>query len=47
MQFADIYERYIQKVYNYAYYRMGDPSEAEDLDRACIRPGNESPAALP
>ena len=31
MQFADIYERYIQKVYNYAYYRMGDPSEAEDL----------------
>ena len=31
MKFADIYERYIQKVYNYTYYRMGDPSEAEDL----------------
>ncbi|MFQ6058725.1 MAG: sigma-70 family RNA polymerase sigma factor [Anaerolineae bacterium] len=29
--FAQIYERYYQGIYNYVYYRVGDPSLAEDL----------------
>lgn len=30
-RFARIYERYVQKLYSYVYYRTGDTSDAEDL----------------
>ena len=29
--FGALYERYVKKIYNYVYYRTGDPHEAEDL----------------
>lgn len=29
--FGQLYERYVDRIYNYVYYRMGDPAEAEDL----------------
>ena len=29
--FGVLYERYVGKIFNYVYYRTGDPSEAEDL----------------
>jgi RNA polymerase sigma-70 factor, ECF subfamily len=29
--FGVLYERYIARIYNYIYYRTGQPSEAEDL----------------
>jgi len=29
--FGVLYERYVGRIYNYVYYRMGDPFDAEDL----------------
>lgn len=29
--FGQLYERYVDQIYNYIYYRVGDPMEAEDL----------------
>ncbi len=29
--FGVLYERYVQRIYNYVYYRIGHPQEAEDL----------------
>jgi RNA polymerase sigma-70 factor (ECF subfamily) len=29
--FGILYERYVNRIYNYIYYRTGNPSEAEDL----------------
>jgi RNA polymerase sigma-70 factor (ECF subfamily) len=29
--FGELYQRYVDKIYNYIYYRVGDPEEAEDL----------------
>ncbi|NOZ71149.1 MAG: sigma-70 family RNA polymerase sigma factor [Chloroflexi bacterium] len=29
--FGELYERYVDKIYNYIYYRVSDPTEAEDL----------------
>lgn len=29
--FGELYERYVDRIYNYIYYRTGDPHEAEDL----------------
>lgn len=29
--FADLYERYVDRIYAYVYYRTGDPRDAEDL----------------
>lgn len=29
--FGELYERYVQKIYNYIYYRTGNPHDAEDL----------------
>ena len=29
--FGELYERYIDKIYNYVYYRTGNPHDAEDL----------------
>lgn len=29
--FGALYERYVTRIYNYIYYRTGNPSEAEDL----------------
>lgn len=29
--FGQLYERYVDRIYSYVYYRMGDPAEAEDL----------------
>lgn len=29
--FGDLYERYVDRIYNYIYYRVGNPGEAEDL----------------
>jgi RNA polymerase sigma-70 factor (ECF subfamily) len=29
--FGELYERYVAKIYNYIYYRVGDQDEAEDL----------------
>ncbi len=29
--FGELYERYVDRIYNYIYYRVGDPAEAEDL----------------
>ncbi len=29
--FGELYERYVDKIYNYIFYRVSDPSEAEDL----------------
>jgi len=29
--FGELYERYVTKIYNYIYYRVGDQEEAEDL----------------
>lgn len=29
--FGQLYERYVDKIYNYVYYRTSDPAEAEDL----------------
>ncbi|MCD6291160.1 MAG: sigma-70 family RNA polymerase sigma factor [Anaerolineae bacterium] len=29
--FGELYERYVNRIYNYIYYRVGDPSDAEDL----------------
>ena len=31
LAFGALYERYVAKIYNYAYYRTGDHHEAEDL----------------
>ena len=29
--FGELYERYVDKIYSYIYYRVGDQAEAEDL----------------
>lgn len=29
--FGELYERYVKKIYNYIYYRTGNPHDAEDL----------------
>ena len=29
--FGSLYERYVDRIYNYIYYRTGDVHEAEDL----------------
>jgi RNA polymerase sigma-70 factor (ECF subfamily) len=29
--FGELYERYLEKIYSYVYYRMGNPHDAEDL----------------
>ena len=29
--FGEIYERYLDKIYNYIYYRTGNQQDAEDL----------------
>jgi RNA polymerase sigma-70 factor (ECF subfamily) len=29
--FGELYQRYVTKIYNYTYYRVGDQEEAEDL----------------
>jgi len=29
--FSDLYERYVDRIYAYVYYRTGDPRDAEDL----------------
>jgi RNA polymerase sigma-70 factor, ECF subfamily len=29
--FGELYERYVDRIYNYIYYRTNDPHEAEDL----------------
>ena len=29
--FSQLYERYVNRIYNYIYYRTGNPNEAEDL----------------
>jgi RNA polymerase sigma-70 factor, ECF subfamily len=29
--FGDLYERYVDRIYNYIYYRVGNADEAEDL----------------
>ena len=29
--FGELYERYVVRIYNYIYYRVGDSAEAEDL----------------
>lgn len=29
--FGELYERYVDKIYNYIYYRVSDPNDAEDL----------------
>jgi RNA polymerase sigma-70 factor, ECF subfamily len=29
--FGELYERYVDRIYNYVYYRVGDAAEAEDL----------------
>jgi RNA polymerase sigma-70 factor (ECF subfamily) len=31
MAFGELYERYVQKIYNYVYYRTGNHHDAEDL----------------
>ena len=29
--FGELYERYVDRIYNYIFYRVGEPAEAEDL----------------
>jgi RNA polymerase sigma-70 factor (ECF subfamily) len=29
--FGELYQRYVDRIYNYVFYRTGDPHEAEDL----------------
>lgn len=29
--FGELYERHVDRIYNYIYYRVGDPNDAEDL----------------
>jgi RNA polymerase sigma-70 factor (ECF subfamily) len=29
--FGELYERYVERIYNYVFYRVGDTAEAEDL----------------
>ena len=29
--FAELYTAYVEKIYKYVYYKVGDPCEAEDL----------------
>lgn len=29
--FGELYERYVDRIYNYIYYRVGNPHDAEDL----------------
>ena len=29
--FGELYERHVDRIYNYIYYRVGDPDDAEDL----------------
>ncbi len=29
--FGQLYERYVERIYNYVYYRTGNPHDAEDL----------------
>jgi len=44
-EFGAIYERHVQKIYNYVYYRTGNEHDAEDLTaRVFIRAMNHIPA---
>lgn len=44
-EFGAIYERHVQKIYNYVYYRIGNKHEAEDLTaRVFLRAMNNMPA---
>ncbi|MCA1953683.1 MAG: sigma-70 family RNA polymerase sigma factor [Anaerolinea sp.] len=50
--FSVLYERYVNRIYNYIFYRTGVPHEAEDLtervfDRAFGHIGNYRPMGLP
>jgi RNA polymerase sigma-70 factor (ECF subfamily) len=50
--FGVLYERYVGKIYNYIYYRMGDRHEAEDLtartfQRAMAHVGRYDERGLP
>ena len=44
-EFGAIYERHVQKIYNYVYYRTGNKHEAEDLTAGVfLRAMNNMPA---
>ena len=44
-EFGAIYERYVQKIFNYVYYRTGNEHDAEDLTaRVFMRAMNHIPA---
>ena len=44
-EFGAIYERHVQKIYNYVYYRTGNEHDAEDLTaRVFLRAMNHMPA---
>ncbi len=44
-EFGAIYERYVQKIFNYVYYRIGNKHDAEDLTaRVFLRAMNHIPA---
>ncbi len=36
--FGELYDRYVERIYNYVYYRTSDPADAEDLtERVFLR----------
>ncbi len=44
-EFGAIYERYVQKIFNYVYYRIGNEPDAQDLTaRVFLRAMNHLPA---
>ncbi|MBN1678822.1 MAG: sigma-70 family RNA polymerase sigma factor [Anaerolineae bacterium] len=52
MAFGELYERYMQKIYNYVYYRTGNHHDAEDLTsrvffRALSHIGNYTDRGIP
>jgi len=44
--FGELYERYLQRVYSYVYYRTGNAADAEDLTSRVFPTGSGAPIQL-